>query len=74
MRSSFTGVRVVHADNVKKALIIVDGEVKEGMNLSQISPETIESISVMKNETAIAEYGDKAKDGAIIITTKKNKK
>ena len=65
---------VVHADNVKNVLIIVDGEIKEGMNLSQISPETIESISVMKNETAIAEYGDKAKDGAIIITTKKNKK
>ena len=74
LRSSFTGVPVVHADNVKKALIIVDGEVKEGMNLSQISPETIESITVMKNETAIAEYGDKAKDGVIIITTKKNKK
>ena len=74
LRSRFTGVPVVMADDGKKLLIIVDGEVKEGMKLSQISPETIESISVMKNETAIAEYGDKAKDGAIIITTKKNKK
>ena len=74
LRSGFTGVPVVRADDGKKPLIIVDGEVKEGMNLSQISPETIESISVMKNEAAIAEYGDKAKDGVISIVTKKNKK
>ena len=65
---------VVHADNVKDVLIIIDGEVKEGMNLSQISPETIKSISVMKNEAAIAMYGDKAKNGVISIATKKNKK
>ena len=74
LRSRFTGAPVVMADDGKKLLIIVDGEVKEGMKLSQISPETIESISVMKNEAAIAQYGDKAKDGVISIATKKNKK
>ena len=74
LRSRFTGVPVVMADDGKNPLIIVDGEVKEGMKLSQISPETIESISVMKNEAAIAQYGDKAKDGVISIVTKKNKK
>ena len=74
LRSNFTGVPIVIADDGKKPLIIVDGEVKEGMKLSQISPETIESMSVMKNEAAIAQYGDKAKDGVISIVTKKNKK
>ena len=74
LRSNFTGVPIVIADDGKKPLIIVDGEVKEGMKLSQISPETIESVSVMKNEAAIAQYGDKAKDGVISIVTKKNKK
>ena len=74
LRSRFTGVPVVMADDGKNPLIIVDGEVKEGMKLSQISPETIESISVMKNEAAISQYGDKAKDGVISIATKKNKK
>ena len=73
LRSKYTGVPVILADDVNP-LIIVDGEVKEGMKLSQISPETIESLSVMKNETAIAQYGDKAKDGVISIVTKKNKK
>ena len=74
LKSRFTGVPVVMADDGKKPLIIVDGEVKEAMKLSQISPETIESISVMKNEAAISQYGDKAKDGVISIATKKNKK
>ena len=74
LRSRFTGVPVVMADDGKNPLIIVDGEVKEGMKLSQISPETIESISVMKNEAAISQYGEKAKDGVISIATKKNKK
>ena len=74
LRSNFTGVPIVIADDGKKPLIIVDGEVKEGMKLSQISPETIESVSVMKNEAAISQYGEKAKDGVISITTKKNKK
>ena len=73
LRSKYTGVPVILADGVNP-LIIVDGEVKEGMKLSQISPETIESVSVMKNEAAIAQYGDKAKDGVISIVTKKNKK
>ena len=74
LKSSYRGVPVVLADDGKKPLIIIDGEVKEGMKLSQISPETIESISVMKNEAAIAQYGDKAKDGVISIVTKKNEK
>ena len=74
LKSSYIGVPVVLADDGKKPLIIVDGEVKEGMKLSQISPETIESVSVMKNEAAISQYGEKAKDGVISIATKKNKK
>ena len=73
LRSSYSVVPIVLDDDRKNPIIIVDGEVKEGMNLSQISPATIKSISVMKNEAAIAEYGDKAKDGVISIVTKKNK-
>ena len=72
LRNSFSVVPIVLDDDRKNPIIIVDGEVKEGMNLSQISPATIKSISVMKNEAAIAEYGDKAKDGVISIVTKKN--
>ena len=52
-------------------LIVIDGVVAENQNVNSISPETIESISVLKNESATILYGDKGKDGVILITTKK---
>ncbi|MCM5662787.1 SusC/RagA family TonB-linked outer membrane protein [Galbibacter mesophilus] len=40
---------------------------------SDINPEDIESISVLKGPTAAALYGIQASNGAVIITTKKGK-
>lgn len=40
---------------------------------SQINPEDIESISVLKGANAAALYGSRAQNGAIIVTTKKGK-
>ena len=59
----------------KSPLIIVDGEIKgNGVDiLNSIPVAQIESISVMKGQDAIAQYGDKAKDGCIAISTKKNR-
>ena len=72
----------LHKDNAKKKqnlviegnpLIVVNGEVK-GNNpeiLKNMSPEMIKSISVVKNQQAMIDaYGDKAKDGVILTTTK----
>ena len=63
----------VHGVEGKSPLVVVDGEVKgNGADiLSQVSVADIQSITVLKNESAMAEFGDKAKDGAILITTKK---
>ena len=36
-----------------------------------IDPDEIEKIDVLKDQSAIAKYGEKAKDGVIIITKKK---
>ena len=55
---------------VKTAFVLLDGVVYEG-ELETIDPATIEHITVMKDSAAIAAYGEAAKDGAIIITTKK---
>ena len=58
-----------------KPLVIVDG-VEKGYStdvLSMINPREIESITVLKDQNAIAKYGEKGKDGVILITTKKNK-
>ncbi len=61
--------------DVNKALIIVDGvELKAKDGLKSINPNDIESVTVLKDPLAIAKYGDKGKDGVILITTKKGKK
>ena len=67
-----TGTKVYVAEG-KSPLVIIDDEVMgNGADvLSKIPVEQIQSISVLKNEEAKAEYGDKAKDGVIKITTKK---
>jgi TonB-linked SusC/RagA family outer membrane protein len=45
-----------------------------GNNISDINPDDIESISVLKGPNAAALYGSRAANGVIIITTKKGKK
>ena len=41
---------------------------------SEINPEDIESISVLKGANAAALYGSRAQNGAIVITTKKGRR
>jgi TonB-linked SusC/RagA family outer membrane protein len=45
-----------------------------GDGLQSINPEDIESMTVLKGASAAALYGFRAKDGVIIITTKKGSK
>jgi TonB-linked SusC/RagA family outer membrane protein len=45
-----------------------------GDGLSQINPEDIESISVLKGANAAALYGSQGANGVIIVTTKKGEK
>jgi len=61
-------------------LIVVDGvplsnDGVQGMSneLAMISPENIESMTVLKDASATAIYGSRASNGVIIITTKKGK-
>lgn len=51
-------------------LVLVDGVER---SLSNISPEEIESFSVLKDATATAVYGVRGANGVIIIQTKKGK-
>ncbi len=49
------------------------GGTDEGDGLSQLNPDDIESISVLKGATAAVLYGSEGANGVIIITTKKGK-
>jgi len=61
--------------NMSKALVIIDGVEAKGINpLENVNPNDIESVSVLKDLSATALYGDKGKNGVILITTKKGKK
>lgn len=55
---------------VTDPLIIVDGNEYPG-DANTIDVNTISSISVLKNQASVQKYGEKGKNGVIIITTKK---
>ncbi len=60
---------------INQPLCIVDGVEAKGIDpIKNINPSDIESITILKDSSAIALYGNKAKDGVILITTKKGKK
>lgn len=53
-----------------KPLFVVDGVPIIG-DVTDINPDDVEAISVLKGANAAALYGNRAQNGAIIITTKK---
>ena len=58
--------------NSGNMLWVIDGVAVDKDAIKDVEPENIESISVLKDGSAKAIYGEKGKNGAIIVTTKKN--
>lgn len=54
-------------------LYVVDGIPYSG-NIANISPNDIESISVLKDAASTALYGSRAANGVVVVTTKKGQK
>ncbi|MDX1313895.1 MAG: TonB-dependent receptor plug domain-containing protein, partial [Eudoraea sp.] len=52
-------------------LIFIDGKKASKKKLDKLDPDQIESINVLKGDTAVEQYGKKAADGVIEITTRK---
>ncbi len=54
-----------------KALIVVDGKPQDSdFNLNSVPVESIETITVLKDKSAIEVYGERGRNGVILITTK----
>lgn len=71
---SIRGQRSVYTDGGHNdPLLILDGMMFYG-ELSEINPDDIGQIDVLKDASAAAIYGAKAANGVIIITTKKGKR
>jgi TonB family protein len=52
-------------------LIIVDNVESSSDNIKNLDPKDIESINIVKGTKAIAEYGEKGKNGVVLVTSKK---
>ncbi|WP_264525037.1 Plug domain-containing protein [Flavobacterium sp. N502536] len=53
-------------------LVIIDGVITNSEQFSKVNPNDIKEIKIVKETEATSLYGDKGKNGAIIITTKEN--
>jgi TonB-linked SusC/RagA family outer membrane protein len=62
-------VRGITSLNVNDPLVIVDGV--PGLNLSDINPNDVENITVLKDAASQAIYGARAAAGVILVTTKR---
>ncbi len=74
--SSNTSKRIKVISNVKnnKPLYIVNGEIeKDEAKVLNINPDNIENIYVLKDVSAMENYGAKGKNGVVRINTKNNK-
>ncbi len=69
-----SGDMMIRGDNTLTAgsspLIIVDGAIYNG-DISDINPNDIEKLDVMKDASSAAVYGSRATNGVVAITTKK---
>lgn len=57
---------------VSNPLYIIDGKNMTGQtDLKNMNPDDIESINILKGDEAVKQYGEAAKNGVLVITTKK---
>ena len=65
---SIRGIATLNA--ATQPLIVVDGYPTE-CQLSELNPDNIENITVLKDGVAASIYGSRSANGVIIVTTKK---
>lgn len=64
-------VRGLHSLSGSSALVLVDGIER---SINDISADEVESVSILKDAAALALYGYKGANGAILVTTKRGEK
>jgi len=64
-------IRGISSTGNQNPLIVIDGVIRD--NINQVNPNDIESVSILKDATAIAPYGLGGANGVILITTKSGK-
>ena len=62
-------IRGIATTGNNNPLVVIDGVIRN--NINEVSPEAIESVSILKDAAAVAPYGLGGANGVILITTKK---
>ncbi|WP_419698624.1 SusC/RagA family TonB-linked outer membrane protein [Mucilaginibacter sp. NFX135] len=63
-------VRGIGTPNNSTPMVVIDGIIG---NLSDVNPNDVQSVSVLKDAASAAIYGSRAANGVILITTKRGK-
>lgn len=61
------------SQELKDALIYIDGKESDKSRLDTLNPKNIKSITVFKAEEAIERFGEKGKNGVLLVTTHQKK-
>ena len=64
-------LRIVSGNKGEKPLFVVDDKIIGNDDITKIKPNDIESVTVLKDESATKLYGEKGKNGVVIIKMKK---
>ncbi len=72
MHEDQDGHHIKITGNMQDALVFINGEKVDRDEMKDLPSNQIATIQVLKGEKAIEEYGEEAKDGVILITTKDN--
>ncbi|MDR3023158.1 TonB-dependent receptor plug domain-containing protein [Chryseobacterium sp.] len=56
---------------VYKPMYVVNGRISDYEKVKALDPNLIKTMNILKGASASAKYGEKAKDGVVVITTKK---
>ena len=66
----FNSIAIRGLKSKPNPLYIIDGKKEDEATFSNIKTETIESITILKDASALALYGKEAANGVLLITTK----
>jgi serine protease Do len=65
-------IKKTSKDSSGQPLMVIDGVVTNNVNMNEIAPSDIQSISIIKGEMAKKKYGTSGDKGVVEITSKKN--
>jgi bla regulator protein BlaR1 len=70
INASENGSTYTYSSQGEEPLYIINGKEVDKNHFKELKPDNIESMSVLKDKSATALYGERAKNGVIMITTK----